>query len=219
MKLIRNGLLGIWLLALLTTCTYAQSFTDLVVNSSTCDTNGMVMLDIDLYATNLPSQANVLILAGLDDVDGYTNVTYTGTPTRVSLPHPGSGSAWVRAYDDDNRFSASITTNVAIPLCSQACAITDINLLGFEPCGAYGFSEAIFEVHTQNAPTNTFWLNAYGSAVQFGRFTNAPFTTSPTTVRVPVLGNGAALETLIAGFSDLNCYTFKEIGAPPVLAA
>jgi|GEM_PF-4662566 len=107
---------------------HSQCVTNLLVTAGPCDAEGQVMLDIDVYAeSELVGQdfdLNFLITAR---GTSFNTFTYTGTPTRISLQHRGCGEAQFEVG------ACGLVTNVPMPSCPQAWAITEFAQISATP--------------------------------------------------------------------------------------
>lgn len=119
----------IWIVAVLfPNVVHSQCVTNLVVIPGPCDAQGQVLLDIEVYAdSQLTGEPfNFTVRTSRNSANGYS-FTYTGTPTRVFIPHRGCGDAQLFLTP------CGLTTNIPMPSCPQAWAITEFSQVSATP--------------------------------------------------------------------------------------
>jgi|GEM_PF-1214826 len=186
-----------------------------------CEDDGFNFLEVDVYAENFPIGEPILI----GDPDRPNNVlrliTYTGTPTRAVFLVTGNGIPFNLQVSVNDIPASSVpacdnviivTTNIAIPLCPQTPAITNVQFVGFESCDEYGFAEAILEVYTQSATGRTLTASADGQV-------QTTVTANTMIVRLPVReGSAGEIDMYLGSFSpNRNPITSIPFSAPDCL--
>lgn len=183
---------------------------DLQITHSECDPDGMVTVTVAVFATDVPpgDEPEMTVRIGYGP-NGINEVTYTGTPTRVTRRLAGTGSVYISARIENGESALQIDT--PIPLCPNVPAVTDIQLLGFEPCGPFHNSVALLEITAQNIPTNT---TLEVRTLRFGTFHTTPINENALRVRLPVIADSSTFN-IIARFLDQEVFRFKNLGPLP----
>lgn len=177
-----------------------------VLSIGPCDSAGWVDIELEITTNNEGWKLDVVGAGGL------TPFVYGTAPARVvhrAFATGGLQQFTVRPSSSKSAklivFDPSVAFDVQVPLCPQACAITEVEWIGFTACGTDGLAEAVLDLHTR-APA------AAGDRVRVKLANETSFysletvlTANPTRVSVPFIADGRSNATVVVEHDNTAC--------------